>query len=87
MRGVTHSHSRRTLNTALQRYPGTKDKYTLCCGVTIAASDQPRLNKGWANATWERKQQITADHTYFELGMMYFLANDPKVCGRFGSEF
>jgi hypothetical protein len=68
-------------------YPGTKDKYTLCCGVTIAASDQPRLNKGWANATWERKQQITADHTYFELGMFYFLATDTKVPQSVRDEF
>merc|ERR1712166_976507 len=48
-------------------YPGPKDKYTLCCGVSVAASDQPNLNKGWANASWDRKQQIIADHTYFEL--------------------
>jgi hypothetical protein len=49
-------------------YPGPKKKYDLCCGITVAASDQPTLNKGWANATWEQKQQIIADHTYFELG-------------------
>lgn len=60
-------------------YPGPKKKYTLCCGVSIAASDQPNLNKGWASASWERKQKIIADHTYFELGMLYYLANDPKV--------
>lgn len=60
-------------------YPGTKDKYTLCCGVSIAASDQPNLNKGWATASWEQKQQIIADHTYFELGMFYFLSHDEKV--------
>ena len=60
-------------------YPGKKDKYTLCCGISIAASDQPNLNRGWANASWERKQRIIADHTYFELGMFYFLSHDPKV--------
>ena len=56
-----------------------KKKYTVCCGISVAASDQPNLNKGWANASWERKQEITAEHTYFELGSLYYLANDPKV--------
>ena len=28
---------------------------------------------------WERWQQIVADHTYFELGAFFYLANDPKV--------
>jgi len=60
-------------------YPGPKKKYTLCCGISIAASDQPNLNKGWAKASWEQKQDIIAAHTYFELGMFYFLANDPQV--------
>ena len=45
----------------------------------VVASDQPNLNKGWANATWERRKEIVADHTYFELGSFYYLANDPKV--------
>ena len=65
--------------SSLPGYPGPKKKYCLCCGITVAASDQPMLNKGWANATWERKQQIIADHTYFELGAFYYLANDPRV--------
>ena len=60
-------------------YPGKKKKYTLCCGISIAASDQPNLNKGWANASWDEKQDIIAAHTYFERGMFYFLANDPEV--------
>ena len=123
-------------------YPGKKDKYTLCCGISIAASDQPNLNKGWANATWDRKQvrghepfnstpvgvnsissgsphvrpmgvhracgepdeikknthpknipavlraqEIIADHTYFELGMFYFLSSDPKVPTAVRDEF
>ena len=58
---------------------GPKLKYDLCCGITVAASDQPMLNKGWANASWERRQEIVAEHTYFELGAFYYLANDPKV--------
>lgn len=65
--------------SALPGYPGPKKKYCLCCGITVGASDQPMLNKGWANASWERKQQIIADHTYFELGAFYYLANDPRV--------
>jgi hypothetical protein len=65
--------------STLPGYPGPKKKYCLCCGITIAASDQPMLNKGWASASWERRQEIIADHTYFELGAFYFLANDPSV--------
>eukprot|EP00040_Diaphanoeca_grandis_P027150 m.153873 g.153873 ORF g.153873 m.153873 type:complete len:638 (+) comp30857_c1_seq3:113-2026(+) len=60
--------------------PGAaKHKYTLCCGISVDASDQPNLNAGWANATWERKQEIIAEHIYFEMGSLYYLANDPKV--------
>jgi hypothetical protein len=65
--------------SALPGYPGPKRKYCLCCGISVAASDQPMLNRGWANASWERKQQIIADHVYFELGTFFFLANDPAV--------
>eukprot|EP00927_Polykrikos_kofoidii_P075055 TRINITY_DN71118_c0_g1_i1.p1 TRINITY_DN71118_c0_g1~~TRINITY_DN71118_c0_g1_i1.p1 ORF type:complete len:564 (+),score=80.86 TRINITY_DN71118_c0_g1_i1:79-1770(+) len=68
-------------------YPGPKKKYTLCCGVSIAASDQPNLNRGWATASWERKREIISDHTYFERGMFYFLANDPKVPQSVRDEF
>merc|ERR1712048_980600 len=68
-------------------YPGPKDKYTLCCGVSIAAADQPNLNKGWATASWEKKQEIIADHTYFELGMFYFLSHDDKVPQSVRDEF
>ena len=68
-------------------YPGPKDKYTLCCGVSVAASDQPNLNKGWATASWDRKQQIIADHTYFELGMFYFLSSDSSVPESIRDEF
>jgi len=64
--------------SALPGYPGPKKKYCLCCGITVAASDQPMLNKGWASASWDRKQQIIADHVYFELGTFYYLANDPR---------
>lgn len=102
-------------------FPGGKNKYDLCCGITVAASaspwrdpfvqycvcalackrvcvcacasrtlifllahllavqDQPNINKGWANSSWERRQEIIADHTYFEMGTFYYLANDPKV--------
>eukprot|EP01079_Euglenida_sp_SAG-EU17-18_P002221 gene2221-490_t len=80
--------------SALPGYPGHKKKcspspspspscpmrrYCLCCGITVGASDQPNLNKGWANASWESKQQIIADHTYFELGTFFYLANDPNA--------
>lgn len=65
--------------STLPGYPGPKKKYCLCCGISVGASDQPMLNKGWANASWERKQQITTDILYFELGTFYYLANDPRV--------
>ena len=45
----------------------------------LRASDQPTLNKGWASASWTRRKEIVADHTYFEYGTFYYLANDPKV--------
>lgn len=59
--------------------PGNKKKYCLCCGITVASTDQPILNKGWASASWEQKQTMIADHTYFELGTFYYLANDQRV--------
>jgi hypothetical protein len=65
--------------SALPGYPGPKKKYCLCCGISVGASDQPTLNKGWANATWDRKQEIIADHLYFELGTFHYLATDPAV--------
>ena len=56
-----------------------RKKYCLCCGITVGSTDQPMLNAGWANASWARKQQIVSEHTYFELGTFYYLANEPKV--------
>jgi hypothetical protein len=60
---------------AMQRATG-RQKYVTCCGIDVCASDQPNLNKGWANASWERRQDIIAEHVYFEMGSYYFLAND-----------
>lgn len=73
--------------SSLPGYPGPKKKYCLCCGISIGATDQPTLNKGWASAGWERKQEIIADHTYFELGTFYYLANDRKVPEAVRKEF
>jgi hypothetical protein len=56
-----------------------KVKYCKCCGISVCSADQPNLNKGWASATWEERQKIIADHTYFEMGSYYYLANDPRV--------
>ena len=53
-----------------------KTKYISCCGINVCAGDQPNLNKGWASANWERRQEIIADHTYFEMGAYYYLAHD-----------
>ena len=60
-------------------FKGPKKKYDLCCGISVVASDQPNINKGWANASWEERKLIHADHTYFEMGTFYYLANDPAV--------
>jgi hypothetical protein len=57
-------------------YPGNKSKFCNCCGISIAASDQPTLNSGWANATWEQKQEIVEAHKYFELGTLYYFSHD-----------
>ena len=65
--------------STLPGYPGKKKKFCLCCGISIGSTDQPGLNKGWASASWDRRQQIIDEHTYFELGAFYFLSNDPKV--------
>ena len=73
----------------MQGYPGPRKKYTLCCGISVGATDQPRLNKGWAAASWAQRRQLVAAHSYFELGSFYYLANDPRVPAavrrRFGS--
>ena len=73
------NHSGFSLGNPCPGLPSHIAKFTTCCGIAVDASDQPTLNKGWANASWERKQQIHADHTYFELGSYHFLANDPSV--------
>ena len=39
---------------AMTRATG-KVKYISCCGIDVCAGDQPNLNKGWANATWEQR--------------------------------
>ena len=67
--------------------PSHIDKFCLCCGISVYASDQPMLNRGWASASWERKQQIVAEHTYFELGSFYYLANDPRVAAKVRAQF
>ena len=64
---------------AYHGYPGPKKKYDLCCGISVAASDQPGLNKGWASASWARRAEIDAEHTYFELGVPHYLARFPPL--------
>jgi hypothetical protein len=59
--------------------PSTIKKYCLCCGITIYSTDNPVLNKGWSNATYEQKLNIIEDHKYFELGSFYYLANSNNV--------
>ena len=59
----------------------------LHCVEHVAVQDQPNINKGWANASWERRQEIIADHTYFEMGTFYYLANDPKIPQKIRDKF
>eukprot|EP00937_MAST-01D_sp_MAST-1D-sp2_P006902 g6902.t1 len=76
---ANHNASLMSLGNHPPGLPPSINKFCTCCGISIAASDQPNLNKGWANATWEQQQRIHAEHTYFELGSYYFLASDPRV--------
>jgi len=50
------------------------------CSQHLCSRHRPNdVGRGWARASWEEKQTIIREHIYFELGMFYFLANDPKV--------
>ena len=68
-----------SLGNQLPGLPPSINKLCTCCGISVDASDQPNLNKGWANASWETKLKIIADHTYFEMGAYFFLSHDPRV--------
>ena len=45
-------------------YPGPKKKYCLCCGISVAASDQPGLNAGWVS------EALTCDFVEWECGLV-----------------
>jgi hypothetical protein len=59
--------------------PNTIQKFCLCCGITVYSTDNPVLNRGWASANWETRQEIIENHTYFELGSFYYLSHDEHV--------
>jgi hypothetical protein len=61
------------------RFDPEKKKYAVGPGLSVSCADQPMLNRGWANASFERRQEIKAAYVYHELGAYYFLANDPSV--------
>lgn len=60
-------------------YQSNGTKLLLCCGVGPVNCDQPDLNRGWANATYEQKQAIAAAHKRYLLGSLYYMANSPNV--------
>lgn len=65
--------------STLPGVPSSIRKYCLCCGITVYSTDNPVLNKGWCNATWEERQKMIDQHTYFELGSFYYLSHDERV--------
>ena len=71
-----HYHRVNESNLLTGRYPLPNLGGLSCCGINVCAGDQPTLNRGWASASWERRQELIADHTYFEMGAYYFLAHD-----------
>ena len=54
-------------------------KLLLCCGVSPVNCDQPDLNRGYANASYEQRIAIQQDHKRYLLGSLYYMANDPRV--------
>lgn len=60
-------------------YAAGRNKYTACCGTGPVDSDQPMINAGWANATWEERQRIIDAHTYYLMGSFFYLQHGSRV--------
>ncbi len=44
-------------------------------------------NYDWPNATWSEREQIFQDHANYQVGVMWFLANSPRVPEKYRTEF
>lgn len=43
------------------------------------STDMIGMNYDYVEGSWERRQQIIQDHKDYTLGLLYFMANDPRV--------
>jgi hypothetical protein len=59
--------------------PANTTKLLLCCGRAPVNMDEPDLNRGWANATFEERLAIETAHRDYLLGSLYFMSNDPSI--------
>ena len=44
-------------------------------------------NYGWPDATWAEREQIFQDHANYQIGVMWFLTNSPRVPEKYRTEF
>ena len=51
------------------------------------STDNIGFNYDYPEATYERRAEILAEHAQYQQGMMYFLANDPRVPGDVREKF
>jgi hypothetical protein len=56
-----------------------RHKTIVCCGAAAVMTDEPGLNRGWANATREQRAAMWQAHADYLMGFFYYLANDPAV--------
>ena len=54
-------------------------KTIVCCGAGAVMSDEPNLNRGWANASIQDRNIMWYNHYEYLAGMLYYLTNDPAV--------
>jgi hypothetical protein len=56
-----------------------RNKTIVCCGAAAVMSDEPGLNRGWANASSAGRAAMWQAHADFLQGFFYYLATDPAV--------
>mmetsp|Transcript_22225 Transcript_22225/g.57982 ORF Transcript_22225/g.57982 Transcript_22225/m.57982 type:complete len:695 (-) Transcript_22225:268-2352(-) len=62
----------------VEKVTGNRD-CLFCCGTGPVDADQPDLNHGWPWANYTERQRIAQAHRYYLQGLLYFIANDPRV--------
>lgn len=62
----------------VEKTTGNRD-CLVCCGASPVDADQPGLNQGWADAGYDERLRMAERHRYYNQGLLYFLANDPRV--------